>query len=151
MRFKYWDNQKKVLFSVASQLLFFMCSSQGVASPFLSCSMAAKEEQKDAVGLGLHCSEPVSGCSFFGLLILRPFVLLLSLLSMCEGDDEELQTGKFAAEDEGLRTLRRGHSLSLVGRGFFSFVSVFFSFALSKRAISVMSGLSDILAVKHET
>lgn len=43
---------------------------------------------------------------------------------------------------------RETHSLSLVGRGFFSFVSVFFSFVLSKRAISVMSGLSDILAVK---
>lgn len=43
-----------------------------------------------------------------------------------------------------------GHSLSLVGRGFFSFVSVFFSFVLSKRLISVMSGLSDILAVRNE-
>lgn len=42
------------------------------------------------------------------------------------------------------------HSLSLVGRGFFSLVSVFFSFVLSKLAISVMSGLSDILPVKDE-
>lgn len=41
-----------------------------------------------------------------------------------------------------------GDSLSLVGRGFFSFVSVFFSFVLSKREISVISGLSDILTVK---
>lgn len=43
----------------------------------------------------------------------------------------------------------QGHSLSLVGRGFFSFVSVFFSFVLSKREISVRSGLSDILAVDN--
>lgn len=42
------------------------------------------------------------------------------------------------------------HSLSLVGRGFFSFVSVFFSFVLSKREISVMSGLSAILPVADE-
>lgn len=48
------------------------------------------------------------------------------------------------------QTRYRGHSLSLVGRGFFSFVSVFFSFVLSKRLISVMSGLSDILAVRNE-
>lgn len=47
-------------------------------------------------------------------------------------------------------THQRGHSLSLVGRGFFSFVSVFFSFVLSKRLISVMSGLSDILAVRNK-
>lgn len=44
----------------------------------------------------------------------------------------------------------KGHSLSLVGRGFFSFVSVFFNFVLSKREISVMSGLSDILPVKDK-
>jgi hypothetical protein len=36
------------------------------------------------------------------------------------------------------------HSLSLVGRVFFSCVSVFFSLALSKLAISPMSGLSAI-------
>ena len=35
----------------------------------------------------------------------------------------------------------------MVGRGFFSFVSVFFSLVLSKLAISVRSGLSDILAI----
>lgn len=44
----------------------------------------------------------------------------------------------------------RGHSLSLVGRGFFSFVSVFFSLVLSNLAISVRSGLSDIFAVNRD-
>lgn len=41
------------------------------------------------------------------------------------------------------------YSLSLVGRGFFSFVSVFFSLVLSNLAISVRSGLSDMLAVNR--
>lgn len=42
------------------------------------------------------------------------------------------------------------YSLSLVGRGFFSFVSVFFSLVLSKLAISVRSGLSDMFAVNRD-
>lgn len=41
------------------------------------------------------------------------------------------------------------YSLSLVGRGFFSLVSVFFSLVLSNLAISVRSGLSDMLAVNR--
>lgn len=62
--------------------------------------------------------------------------------------DREIVAGGIKASYTYCRL--EGHSLSLVGRGFFSFVSVFFSFVLSKRAISVMSGLSDILAVKRK-
>lgn len=42
------------------------------------------------------------------------------------------------------------HSLSLVGNGFFTLVSVFFSLVLSKLEISLILGLSDMIAVHEE-
>lgn len=106
-----------------------------MASPFLSCSMAVKETHT-------HTHRSVSGLQSHLFELLR-------LLSVCERDDA---AGRDGGLSSNMHTWKEGRdSLSLVGRGFFSFVSVFFSLALSKRAISVMSGLSDILAAVDDT
>lgn len=75
---------------------------------------------------------------------------LLAAPEVMSGDWQENGCGGRGGFHRCSETHRGGHSLSLVGRGFFSFVSVFFSFVLSKRLISVMSGLSDILAARNE-
>lgn len=147
---------------MASQLLFFLCSSQGVASPFLSCSMAGKEE-KDTTLAGL-CFENTWGCfpsicctyqrcADAAAICFSCWACGLfwqqrkRVMSWCWQKRCCRGSRRYDTVQKNTRT-QGTHSLSLVGRGFFSFVSVFFSFVLSKRAISVMSGLSDILAGK---
>lgn len=71
-RFKHCDNQKKVLHFSCGFVGSFshLCSSQGVASPFLSCSMAVKERHT-------HTHTTVSRLHLFVVLyILLAFQLL---------------------------------------------------------------------------
>lgn len=111
--------------------------------------MAAEERKEELWVRRLVSSEYVSSVPH----VARSADAAADLVRSDEGMSAD-QRGKFMDQErsgigQDTRTVK-GHSLSLVGRGFFSFVSVFFSFVLSKRAISVMSGLSDILPVKDK-